>query len=190
MTRKRLIIANWKMTPGSVKEAEEILGRLLAGAPKIKNTEVVICPPFVYLDRFSNKLRGAGNKLRIVLGAQDAFWSRRGEDAYTGEISIRMLKDLGVKYVIIGHSERREHLAETDVMINRKIKAVLRSKLKALLCVGEQERDEAGEYLKFIKRQIRDGLHKIPRKDLANLIIVYEPVWAISTHKKTEADSP
>ncbi|MFH1979009.1 MAG: triose-phosphate isomerase [Patescibacteria group bacterium] len=178
---KKLIIANWKMTPSTAKEAEETLGEIQKSMSNSKNTEVVICPPFVYLDRLSGGVK-------IKLGAQDLFWEKSG--SYTGEISAPMLKSLGVKYIIIGHSERRENFGETNEIVNKKIKMALKSNLKTVLCVGEKERDEKAEYLKFIKREIVEGLAKIPRKDLENLIICYEPIWAISGRKDSQADTP
>jgi len=185
---KKLIVANWKMTPNTVQEADEILNGILDKTPKMKNTEIVICPPFVYLDRLSQILKARSQKLKAVLGAQDFFWEKKG--SYTGEISIPMLKDLGVKYVIVGHSERRRYFNVTDEIINKKIKIALKANLKVIFCIGEEERDEDGKYLKFVKKEIVDGLVKISRKDLKNLIICYEPVWAISSSKNTLADTP
>jgi len=190
---KKLIIANWKMMPNTTKEADEILGGILSKAPRAKNTETIICPPFVYLDRLGRMLRASSFKLHAKLGAQDFFWEKGG--SYTGEISLTMLKDLGVKYVIVGHSERREYFGEDDEVVNKKIKVALRAGLKVIFCVGEKERDDRAEYLKFIKKEIRFGLNKIPRKDLDNLIICYEPIWAISSSRlrsgqDNKADTP
>jgi len=115
-------------------------------------------------------------KLKIRLGAQDCFWENNGP--YTGEISPAMLKNLRVVYVIIGHSERRVHLNETDEIINKKLKAALKVGLKPILCIGEK-RGESAE--KIINRQLREDLEGIARKDLNKIIIAYEPVWAIGT---------
>lgn len=177
---KKIIVANWKMNPTAVKEAEKISRDIVKYSPKLKNAEIVICPPFIYLDRLS--------KQNIKLGGQDVFWEGRG--AFTGEISPAMLKDIGAKYVIIGHSERRQKLDETGEMINKKIKAALKSGLKVIFCVGEKERDEAGEYLKFIKNEIQEGLAGVSKKDSKNLIIAYEPIWAISSNKGSRPDTP
>ena len=178
---KKFIVANWKMNPNTIQEAEGLLGGVLDGAPKLKSTDIIFCPPFVYLDRLSKMmtLNPKPYTLNPKLGAQDIFWENKG--SYTGEISASMLKNLGVKYVIVGHSERRRDLNETNEMINKKIKFALGNNLKVIFCVGEEKRDGEGRYLKFIKKEVVDGLEKIPKKELNNLIICYEPVWAISS---------
>lgn len=173
---KKIIIANWKMNPQSLKEAKRIAGEI--------KTKAIICPPFVYLAELSAKFK------KMSFGVQDLFWENPpAGGAYTGEISAAMAKNIGAKYAIIGHSERRE-LGDTDEIINKKIKTALKNGLKVIFCIGEKERDSEGEYLNFIKDQINEGLKGIPRKLLTNLIIVYEPVWAISSHKSTKADNP
>ncbi|PIS13470.1 MAG: triose-phosphate isomerase [Candidatus Tagabacteria bacterium CG09_land_8_20_14_0_10_41_14] len=192
---KKFIVANWKMNPNSVKEAEALFIGVCKSAPKMKNTEVVVCPPFVYLDRLSGIIhnampigRQAKYKNQINLGSQDVFWENRG--SYTGEISPLMLKDFGVKYVIVGHSERRKYLMANNEIINKKIKTALKNNLKVFFCVGEEERDEKGKYLKFLKEEIIEGFKKIPKDNLKNLFIVYEPIWAISSNKGAAADTP
>lgn len=172
---KKIIIANWKMNPDSLNEAKKIFNKIKIAAEKLKKVETIICPPFTYL-----------SALRTT-GAQDVFYEDKG--AYTGEISAKMLKDLGVKYVIIGHSERRE-MGETNEIINKKIKASLKAGLKIIFCVGEKKRDGEDEYLNFVKNQINKGLKNIPKKFFKNLIIAYEPVWAISSQKGARADNP
>jgi len=179
---KKFIIANWKMNPKTTGEVEAFMYEFQARAPKIKNTEVVICPPFVYLSNVKCQMSN------VKLGSQDVFWEDKG--SYTGEISASMLKDLGAKYVIIGHSERRRNLAETDEMINKKLKLALKKNLKVIFCVGEPERDEGGEYLKFVKKELVLGLDKISKREMRNLIIAYEPVWAISSSKNSRPDTP
>ena len=182
---KKLIVANWKMMPNSAKEAAELFSSTEKAAKKIYDSKIVVCPPFVYLGLFSKNSK-------IGLGSQDVFWENNG--SYTGEVSAKMLKNLGVEYVIIGHSEKRR-LGETDEIINKKIKQALKNKLKVIFCVGELERDEGGEYLQFVKDEIIKGLDKIPTKLFKNLIITYEPVWAISLSDKSDkalfnADTP
>ena len=167
-----MIIANWKMNPNSLNEAKKIFNKIKIVAEKLKKVETVICPPFTYL-----------SALRTT-GAQDVFYEDKG--AYTGEISVKMLKNLGVKYVIIGHSERRE-IGETDKIINKKIKTTLETGLKVVFCIGEKARDKDGQYLNFVKNQINKGLKDIPRKLFNNLIIAYEPVWAISSQKRSKS---
>lgn len=185
---KKIIVANWKMSPPTVKEAEGLFDGIQTSMPKLKDTEVVICPSFVHLDSLSKMLHASCFKFQVKLGAQDFFWEKKG--FYTGEISIPMLKNFGVKYVIVGHSERREYLKANNEIINKKIKSALKSGLKVIFCVGEKERDEGGDYLKFIKQEILEGLSKLNRKDLDNLIIAYEPIWAISSNKNSLADDP
>jgi len=172
---KKLIIANWKMNPASAKEARALFADTSRAAGKLHNAKVVVCPPFVYLGLFSKNSK-------VVLGGQDVFWEDSG--SYTGEISASMLKSFNVKYVIIGHSERRR-LGETNEMINQKIKQALKCGLKVIFCVGEMERDEHENYLQFIKEEIIKGLEQIPVKLFKNLIIAYEPIWAISSAKKS-----
>jgi triosephosphate isomerase len=157
-----LIIANWKSNPTSSKEAKKIFNLVKKGTKDVGNAEVVICPPFIYL----SELKTDGLKLK--LGGQNCFWEEKG--AFTGEISPKMLKDFKVSYVIVGHSERRKYQKETDGTINKKIKAVLAEGMKAVLCVDRIS-------------QIKKGLGGISRKELKNLILAYEPLFAIGTGK-------
>jgi len=164
---KNLIIANWKMNPVNLKEAEDIFSAIKKGIKK-STSEVVVCPPYIYLPL----LKG------LTLGTQNVFYEGKG--AFTGEVSPAMLKDLGVDYVIIGHSERRKYFGETDEIVNKKIKAVLAVGLKIIFCIGEtaEERD-AGKKNEVLERQIKLGLAGV--EDLRNINIAYEPVWAIGT---------
>jgi len=164
----KYLIANWKMNPGSSEEAKELFNNIKQGVKDL-SAEVVICPPSIYY--FPN-LKSKG--LKLHLGAQNCFWEQAG--AYTGEISPKMLKNMGCKYVILGHSERRQYLNETDEMVNKKLKAVLEAGLTPILCVGEtkQERDR-GEAEKKIKSQLKFLLQN------SKLILAYEPRWAIGT---------
>lgn len=175
---KKILIANWKMNPQGFKEAKNIFNEIKKQALKLKKVEIVVCPPFIYIPILS------GGKINI--GAQDIFYENKG--AFTGEISAKMLKDANVKYVIIGHSERRA-LGESDELLNKKLKAALGAGLKTIFCVGEPERDIEGNYLQFVKNQIEVGLKDIPRKNLKNLLIAYEPVWAISSQPGARADT-
>ncbi|MBU2109698.1 triose-phosphate isomerase [Patescibacteria group bacterium] len=186
---KKLIIANWKMNPQGLKEARRIFSEIKKVASRMPRVETIICPPCVYLSLFGDSI--SKRRLNLRLGAQNVFWENpsAGGGAYTGEISAQMLKNLNVKYVIIGHSERRKYLGETDEMINKKIKNALNNNLKVIFCIGEQERDIEGSYLYFIKNEIEAGLKNIPRKLFKNLIIAYEPIWAINKKGK-DADKP
>lgn len=181
MRTKKLIVANWKMNPTTAQEAVKLFNETKKEALKNKNLEVVVCPPFIYIPKIKTK----DKKLR--LGAQDVFYDDSG-NAHTGEISAKMLKSFGVKYAIIGHSERRS-LGETDEIINKKIFSTLESGLKVIFCVGEKERDADGKYFEFIRRQTEGGLRGIKQKEMMNLTIAYEPSWAISGGGKLNPDN-
>jgi len=170
---KPLIVANWKANPPTFSEAKKLFTKVKSGLEKKQKADVIICPPFVYL---ANLSAIAGEKIK--LGAQDTFWQ---EGAFTGEISAKMLKDIGCKYVIIGHSERRA-FGETDEMVNKKIKACFLQNLIPIFCIGEsiQER-QAGKTAQILRSQIREALKGISRIKIEKLVIVYEPIWAIST---------
>jgi triosephosphate isomerase (TIM) len=161
---KSLIVANWKMNPVALVEAKKLFVAL-------KNLDAVICPPACYLD---GKIRPSGAKFK--LGAQNCHWEEKG--AHTGEISPKMLKDLGVEYVIVGHSERRIHFQETDEMINKKLKAVLKIEIIPILCVGEKEGENAKT---IVEKQLNEDLKDIAEDDIKKIIIAYEPIWAIGT---------
>ena len=169
---KKFVFANWKMNPASSKDAEKLFKNVAEKLPTLKKTEVIICPPFLYLE----KLREINKK--INLGAQDSFWGSKG--AFTGQISGEMLFNIGVKYVILGHSERRE-LGENNILINKKIKGALAVGLVPVLCVGDKERDESHEYFNFVKVQVEECLNGIQKNLLGKVIIAYEPIWALST---------
>jgi triosephosphate isomerase (TIM) len=168
---KNLIVANWKMNPNSQKEAKEIFDAIREGSKGLKS-EVVVSPPSVYL-----YASGFGEGV-ISMGAQNFYFEDKG--AFTGEISGAMLKDLGVGYVIIGHSERRKYFGETDESVNKKIKKALEIGLKIIFCVGEtaQERD-AGKKNEVLETQLKQGLEGID--NLESINVAYEPVWAIGT---------
>jgi len=168
----KLVVANWKSNPQSVAEAQTLFNLVKEGLKGVKSVEVVICPPYTQFSIFNSQFSN-----NIKLGAQDVFWKQGG--AFTGEISPLMLKNLGCEYVIIGHSERRA-LGESDELINKKIKAVLEVNLKPILCVGEEEKNTASRFKK-IKSQLTKALSIIEKLKLENLIIAYEPVWAIGT---------
>lgn len=171
---KKLIIANWKMNPQTLAEAGEFFNSIKKGIKDAENVEVVICPPFVYLPNLKLKIKN------LKLGAQDCFWENQG--AYTGEISPLMLKNLGVEYVIVGHSERRNYLGETDEMIAKKIKSAFENNLIPILCVGETlEQRKKGFQKKVVQEQLRQDLEEISKLKTKNLIVAYEPVWAIGT---------
>ena len=181
---KPLVIANWKMNPQTLAEAKRLFNSVKNGLKNIKNAEVVICPPFVYLSALKSEIMGPSSA--ISFGGQSCFWEEKG--AFTGEVSPKMLKDLGVEYVIIGHSERRRYLKETDEMINRKIKAAIIAGLKPILCIGSRERGNRGS--SEMKIQLQKALAGVKKTELKNVIITYEPVWAISTTKRSVIATP
>ncbi|KKU56056.1 MAG: Triosephosphate isomerase [Parcubacteria group bacterium GW2011_GWA1_47_11] len=172
MPNKRIVVANWKMNPLTEKEAEKLWTAVARNISALRKTEVVICPPFIYLSKIKKLSR------KILLGSQDAFWGNTG--AFTGEVSSEMLYLSGARYVILGHSERRAR-GETDADINKKIKSALDSGFRLILCVGETIRDEEHGYFNSVKDQLEAGLQGISKDSLKNIIIAYEPVWALSS---------
>lgn len=179
MIRKTIIAGNWKMHK-TISQAIELANKLKRDLYELDGTaiDIVICPPFTALSEVAETI----SESNIQLGAQDVYWEKEG--AFTGEISCVMLKDVGCRYVIIGHSERRQFFGETDESINKKIKAALEAGLFPIFCVGEtlQERESSLTFT-VLERQVRLGLSEINQKDLLRLIIAYEPVWAIGTGK-------
>lgn len=177
--RKIVIAGNWKMFKTQA-ESEEFLRGFL---PHLQETpderEVLLCPPFTDLSVLSRNLHGS----RVQLGAQNVHWEESG--AYTGEISGPMLTEIGVRYVIVGHSERRQYFGETDATVNLRLKAAQKFGLTPILCVGEtkQQRD-AGETESLITAQLDKGLVDV---DQTNLVIAYEPIWAIGTGDTCES---
>lgn len=169
MNPMNIIIANWKMNPLSAKDAKALFYAVSDGARKFKNIETIICPPFPFVSLFSGTRS-------VKLGAQDLFWELQG--AYTGEVSGKMLKDVGCDYVIVGHSERRQYAGESDELINAKLKTALKCNLTPVLCIGERTGEEIGEIL---GRQLKECLKEISKSQITDIIIAYEPVWAIST---------
>lgn len=168
------------MNPQSFSAAEKLAENILVGIKKAKSRlNVVICPPLPWLTTLAKM------KKKIEWGAQDVFWEPEG--AYTGEVSPKMLKNSGVNYVIVGHSERREHLGETDEMINKKVKAALSLGLKVVLCVGERSRSDPN-FQDFVKDELRADLIGISGRSAKYLLIAYEPLWAIGTGEAAEPD--
>ena len=193
--KKPVIVANWKMNPVSLKEAKTLFEKVRSEVKKIskKNAEVIICPPYVWLDALKGASSAPRANLQLSLGAQNCFWESKG--AFTGEVSPLMLKNLGCRYVIIGHSERRYIMGETDEAINQKIKTAIRCGLKAILCVGEKERkdDESGakateDINLIVGKQLEKALADISAGKIINITIAYEPVWAIGTGNPCSPD--
>ena len=176
-SRIPLIAGNWKMhkTGSQAVEAASQLKSLIEAS---KDVEVMIAPTFTALHQVAQVLKGS----TIALGAQNLYWEKQG--AFTGEISSEMLADAGCSHVIIGHSERRQFFGETDARVNRKIQSALSASLIPVFCVGETEvQREAGETISVLDKQVRDGLKDFVFDDLSDLVVAYEPVWAIGTGK-------
>lgn len=174
--RKPFIGGNWKMNTGSKSAVELAKGVVQKCGTMLDEVEICVCPPFVYLAAVKNAL-GSSN---IGLGAQDVYFEPKG--AFTGEISCQMLKDIGCKDVIIGHSERRHVLGETDELINKKLLAAIEAGLLPIFCVGELlEERKAGKTAQVVKEQIQKGMARVTIEKAKAVTIAYEPVWAIGT---------
>lgn len=170
-------MANWKMNPETLTEAKEIFNPPRNFAKNLKNTDVVVCPPFPFIQPLS-KLKLPKN---IFFGAQNVSSEIKG--AWTGEISAEMLKGLGVKFVLVGHSERRT-LGESGEIFSKKLQRAFDAGLTPIFCIGEKERNKDGRHLEVIKNQIKEGLSGLPKKHLVGIMIAYEPVWAIGKSYK------
>lgn len=175
--RKSLLAGNWKMFK-TADEAASFAKDLSARVSDVRDRDILICPPYVYLQLVVNAFSGSP----VKIGAQNVFWEDQG--AFTGEISAPMLRSLDVSAGIIGHSERRQYFSETDETVNRRLKACLRAELLPIVCVGETlgER-EAGKTIQVVKTQLSGGLNGLQAVDAGRIVIAYEPVWAIGTGK-------
>jgi triosephosphate isomerase len=172
-TRRKVIIGNWKMNTTAVA-ARRLAQSIVDGGCRDEHVVVAICPPFPYLAVVGEILEGS----QVALGAQNLYPEKEG--AFTGEVSPTMLLDLGCKYVVLGHSERRYKLGETDEFINRKIRVALDAGMDVVFCIGETlEQREAGHTDAVLDRQVSQGLARLSADTLAHLIVAYEPVWAI-----------
>ncbi len=173
--RRQLVIGNWKMH-GNHDSNKKLLQELVSLWPGNGKTDVAVCPPFIYLDQAVRELRGSP----VAVGAQDV--SDHSNGAYTGDISVAMLADLGCEYVIVGHSERRQYHAETSELVARKALAVLEQQLVPVICVGETESQrDAGEALAVIDQQLHPVLTQLTTEQLVRCVVAYEPLWAIGT---------
>ena len=177
---KKLLVANWKENPETEREAVSLFDATARAAAHSKS-HIIVCPPFIYLERIGGKIK---NKKNLSLGAQDVFWEENG--SHTGEIGPRMIKQFGARYAIIGHSERR-WMGETDDMINQKVVRTLSAGLYVILCVGESalvRRGGSAIARRFVATQLRKDLKSVSSRNprfMKRLIIAYEPVWAIGT---------
>ncbi len=176
MRRKPIIVGNWKMNTNR-SGAAALAGDVAKQAAGFGHVELAVCPPSVYVDAVAGVLKGTS----VGWGVQNVYHQPNG--AFTGEISVAMVQDLGCRYAILGHSERRQFLGETDQEINRKLMAVLAVEgLTPIVCVGERlEQREAGQTLDVIRRQIEGSLSGLTAAQMGRVVIAYEPVWAIGT---------
>ena len=173
--RRPLLAGNWKMHK-TLAEAVDLARKIREGAAGVGTVDVAVAPPFTALAAVAQALAGSD----VGLAAQDVFWEAQG--AYTGAISPLMLKDVGCRYVIVGHSERRQYFEETDATVNRKLKAALEVELIPIFCLGETLAErEAGQTLARVGTQLENGLQGLDPEKLKSLVVAYEPVWAIGT---------
>ena len=173
--KKILVIANWKTTPNTLLEAKTKMSIIKRFSDKLKLTETIVCPPTPFVTTLSQMAGGVKGKVKI--GAQDV--SKFESGAHTGETSSLMLKSSGVSYVIVGHSERRA-MGEDPATVAQKLQKVLAGGMTGIVCIGESERDNDAEYLSVIKNQLKEVLVYMSRQQFANLVIAYEPLWAVN----------
>lgn len=186
---KKYIVANWKMKPETAGKVTEILSRAddaLGEVGEQRELSLIFCPPFVFLDEVAGAIRQSHLLHEAELGAQDV--AIRGEGALTGEVSGPQLVQSGVRYVIVGHSERRYQLGEDDGTVNRKLHVALQSGLVPIVCVGEPKRD--GSWEEALREQVRGTFQGLERDSIGRCLVAYEPVWAISTNPNAEPDTP
>ena len=175
--RKKVIAGNWKMN-NDISESQVLVSEIINGMGNDDKCDVIVCPPFTSLHEIHSLIKNT----RIKLGAQNMYFEDSG--AYTGEVSADMLKSVGCEYVIIGHSERRTIFNETDEVVNKKIHKAIECGLKVIFCIGESlTQREEGITNKIVKEQVVKGLNNISPENLQNLILAYEPIWAIGTGK-------
>ena len=176
---KKLIVANWKMNVTSEKDAEGLFLSIKNVVSKLEYTQMICCPPHMYVNQVAQHVDNKNYRV----GGQDAYPEESG--SRTGETSVLMMKNAGAEYIILGHSERR-HL-ETKLDISRKVTAVLEHEMIPIICIGEEQRYR--NWKKALSQQLKDVFNRVPKKDPQNIIIAYEPIWAISSDKKNPATS-
>lgn len=180
--RKTIVAGNWKMHK-TATETKLFAERLKGALPRVKRCSIVLCVPYVDIPAAVKILKDS----RVAVGAQNLHWETSGP--YTGEVSAAMLADLDVKYVIIGHSERRTYFGDTDVTVNKRVRAALDAGLTVILCVGEYlEQREQGITAELVAMQTKIALGGVSKDELSRIIIAYEPVWAIGTGRTATAD--
>jgi triosephosphate isomerase len=180
--RRPIIAGNWKMYK-TRPETSSFFDGLIPAILDVDHCDIVVAPPFTALAAAVDETEGT----RVAVSAQDVYWEKEG--AFTGEVSVGMLVEIGCTYTIIGHSERRQFFGETDETVEKKSRAAIAGGLNAIGCVGEKlpERD-AGQAVDVVRRQLRDGLGRLTPADLSHIIVAYEPVWAIGTGRTATPD--
>lgn len=179
--RSKIIAGNWKMNK-TAAETARLIGEIRSALEGVSGVERVVCPPYTSLAAAAEALKGSS----IVLGAQNVHWEATG--AFTGEISVDMLREAGVRFVLVGHSERRRYFGETDETVNRRVRAALTGKLHAIVCVGETLKErEADTTRDVIERQVRAAVDGLAAPDWERMVLAYEPVWAIGTGRTATA---
>jgi triosephosphate isomerase len=174
-TRRPIIAGNWKMHR-TISEAESLVKGLLLELPDVSDVDVVLCPAFIALAKVADMV----SQTPVRVGAQDMHWEKEG--AFTGEISATMLRDVFCRYVILGHSERRQYFGETNATVNRKAKAALAASLRPIVCVGETlDQREKQDFKAIIRTQVQESLEEIFGDEAEEVVVAYEPVWAIGT---------
>ncbi|HUX53067.1 MAG TPA: triose-phosphate isomerase [Williamwhitmania sp.] len=174
--RKQIAAGNWKMNT-LPDEGENLVIEIVEKSKEVDpNVELIVCPPFTHLSSLLRRTRDS----RVMVGAQNCFWETSG--AYTGEVSVDMLKELGVSHVIIGHSERREYFTESDEILLKKVKLVLHAGLTPIFCIGERLEDrEHSNQFDVVKHQMANVIFMLSESEIKKVVVAYEPVWAIGT---------
>jgi triosephosphate isomerase (TIM) len=181
--RVPLIAGNWKMHK-TISEARSLARAVREGAAGATHCQVVLAPPFTSLAAVREEIQGTS----LMLAAQDVHWEPKG--AFTGEVSVPMLQDAGCAMVIVGHSERRQYFGETDATVNRRVRAILKSPLQPILCIGETlAQRESGNYFEIVFQQLTGGLDGLTHSDVLRIIFAYEPVWAIGTGRTASPET-
>jgi triosephosphate isomerase len=181
--RKAVIAGNWKMHKTS-GEARLLARAIKAGAADVSHCEIVVAPPFTALASVADEIKGTP----LILAAQNVHWEPKG--AFTGEISLSMLEDIGCGMVIIGHSERRQYFGETDALVNRRVRAAMGSRLRPIVCIGETLAErESGKHHSVVAQQLAGGLDGLTGQSLLRIILAYEPVWAIGTGRTASPET-
>ncbi len=171
--RNVILVFNWKMNPVKKKEALDIFEKIGKSLKKNPGIKIIVAPPLIYLDCLNEYKKKWG----LNLSAQDIFYKPDG--AYTGSVSYKMIKNLGINYSIVGHWERKSCFYENNKEISKKINSLLSLKMKPIVCVGEEERDKDGKFIEKLKKEIKEIFQGVKKDDLKNIMVAYEPVWAI-----------